>query len=152
MLPPLHPTKKSHTNLHQNLSSPEFKVPPQIFQVRAGTRVIGPCILPSLFPSIRIFPNKLVLWIRWPKYWSFSFTISPSMNIQGCFPLGLTGLISLLSVGLLSLLQHHSSKASILHGPILTAIHDNWKPHSFDYADLSAKWCLCFLIHCLGLR
>ena len=51
--------------------------------------------LPSIFLSIRVFSNESVLPIRWPKYWSFSFSISPSMNIQDWFPLGLTGLISL---------------------------------------------------------
>ena len=72
-------------------------------------------LLPSVFPSIRVFLNESVFHIRWPKYWSFSFSISPSVNIQGWFPLGLTGLISLQSKGLSkSLLQHHSSKASIL--------------------------------------
>ena len=50
-------------------------------------------LLPSIFPSIRVFSNKSVLRIRWPKYWSFSFSISPSMNIL--FPSGLTNLISL---------------------------------------------------------
>ena len=55
--------------------------------------------LPLVFPSIRIFSNELALPIRWPKYWSFIFIISPSMNIQGCSLLGLTGLISLLSKG-----------------------------------------------------
>ena len=55
--------------------------------------------------------NESVLHIKWPKYWSFSFSIS---NVQDWFPLGLTGLISLQSKGLKSLLQHHSSKASIL--------------------------------------
>ena len=55
-------------------------------------------LLPSIFPSIRVFSNKSALCIRWPKYWSFS--ISPSMNIEDSFPLGLTGLISLLSKGL----------------------------------------------------
>ena len=53
--------------------------------------------LPSIFNSIKVFSNELALHIRWPKYWSFSFNISLSMNIQGWFPLGLTGLISLLS-------------------------------------------------------
>ena len=57
-------------------------------------------LLPSVFPSIRVFSSELALCIRWPKYWNFSFSISPSMNIQGWFPLGLTGLISLLSKGL----------------------------------------------------
>ena len=72
-------------------------------------------LLPSVFPSIRVFLNESVFHIRWPKYWSFSFSISPSVNIQGWFPLGLTGLISLQPKGLSkSLLQHHSSKASIL--------------------------------------
>ena len=50
-------------------------------------------LLPSIFPSIRVFSNESVLCIRWPKYWSFSFSISPPMNIHDWFPLGLTGLI-----------------------------------------------------------
>ena len=54
--------------------------------------------LPSIFPSIRVFSSELVLCIRWPKYWSFSFSLP--MNIQDWFPLGLTGLISLQSKGL----------------------------------------------------
>ena len=56
--------------------------------------------LPSVFPSIRVFSNGSDLSIRWPKYWRFSFSISPSMSTHGRFPLGLTGLISLLSKGL----------------------------------------------------
>ena len=56
-------------------------------------------LLPSVFPSIRVFSNESVLHIRWPKYWSFSFNISP-MNIQDWFPLGWTGWISLQSKGL----------------------------------------------------
>ena len=55
--------------------------------------------LPSIFPSIRIFYNEWGLRMRWPKYWSFSFSINLPMNIQGWFLLGLTGLISLLSKG-----------------------------------------------------
>ena len=46
-------------------------------------------LLPSIFPSIRVFSNESVLLIRWPKYWSFSFSISPSNEYEGCFPLGL---------------------------------------------------------------
>ena len=57
-------------------------------------------LLPSIFPNIRVFSNKLALCMRWPKYWSFSFIISPSNEYQGWFPLGLTGWISLLSKGL----------------------------------------------------
>ena len=72
-------------------------------------------ILPSVFPSIRVFSNESALHIRWPKYCSFSFSISPSNEYSGLISLGLPDLISLQSKGLFkSLLQHHSSKASIL--------------------------------------
>ena len=58
-------------------------------------------LLPSVFLSIRVFSSESILRIRWPKYWSFSFSTShPNENIQGWFPLGLTGLISLLFKGL----------------------------------------------------
>ena len=57
-------------------------------------------LLPSIIPCIRVFPNESVLYIRWPNYWSFSCSISPSMNIQDRFPLGWTGWIFLLSRGL----------------------------------------------------
>ena len=60
----------------------------------------GPVLPPSIFPSIRVFSNESVLHIRWPKYWSFSFSISPSNELQDWFPLGLTGWISLQSKGL----------------------------------------------------
>ena len=72
--------------------------------------------LPSIFPSIKIFSNESVLRIWWPKYWSFSFSISPAMNIQDWFPLGWTSWIPLQSKSLTlkSLLQHYSSRASIL--------------------------------------
>ena len=57
-------------------------------------------LLPSIFPSVRVFFNESVLRIRWPKYWSFSFSTVLPMNIQDWFPLGLSGLISLQSEGL----------------------------------------------------
>jgi len=57
-------------------------------------------IPPSIFPSIRVFSNDLVLHIRWPKFWNFSFGVRPSVNIQNWSPLGWTGLISLQSKGL----------------------------------------------------
>ena len=71
-------------------------------------------LLPSIFPNIRIFPNKLALCITQPPYWSFSFSNNPSNEYTGWFPLGMTGLISLLSKGLKSLLQHRTSKVLIL--------------------------------------
>ena len=71
-------------------------------------------LLPSIFPSIRVFSKESLLHIRWPKIWSFSFSISPSKEYLGLIFLGLTGLISWQSKGLKILLQDHSSKASIL--------------------------------------
>ena len=72
-------------------------------------------LLPSSFPSIRVFSNKSVLHIRWPKYWSFSFSVSPSNEYSGLISLGLTGLISLLSMDLSKgIFQHHNLKAPIL--------------------------------------
>ena len=70
---------------------------------------------PSIFPSIRVFSNKSVLCIRWPKYWSFSFNISPSNEHPGRISFRMDWLDLLVVQGTLkSLLQHHSSKASIL--------------------------------------
>ena len=71
--------------------------------------------LPSIFPSIRVFPNESALHIRWPKYWSFSFNISPSNQHSGLISFRMDWLNLLAVKGTLkSLLQHHSSKASIL--------------------------------------
>ena len=91
---------------------------------------------PSIFPSIRVFSNESVLHVRWPKYWSFS--ISPSSEYSGLisFRVHWLGLLAVQGT-LKSLLQHHSSKASILWcsaffiSPTLTSIHDYWKNHSF---------------------
>ena len=72
-------------------------------------------LLPSFFPSIRVFSNESTLCIRWPKYWSFSFTISPSNEYPGLISFRMDWLDRLAVQGTLkSLLQHHSSKASIL--------------------------------------
>ena len=93
-------------------------------------------LLPSTFPSIRIFSNESALHIRWPKYWSFSFIISPSNEHPGLIFFRMDWLDLLAVQGTLkSLLQHHSSKPSILlHSAFfkvqLTSIHDYWKNHS----------------------
>ena len=72
-------------------------------------------LLPSIPPSIRVFPNELTLHIRWPKYWSFSFSISPSNEHPGLISFRMDWLDLLAVQGTLrGLLQHHSSKASIL--------------------------------------
>ena len=72
-------------------------------------------LLPSIFPSIRVFSNESVLHIKWPKYWSFNFNISPSNEHSGLISLRMNWLYLLAVQGTLkSLLQHHSSKASVL--------------------------------------
>ena len=72
-------------------------------------------LLPSIFPSIRVFSNEEALHIRWPKYWSFSFSISPSNKYSGLISFRIDWFDLLAVQGTLkSLLQHHSSKASIL--------------------------------------
>ena len=74
-----------------------------------------PLLLPLIFPSIRVFSNKLLLHIRWPKYWSFSFSISPSKEYSELISFRIDWLDLLVVQGTLkSLLQHQSSKASIL--------------------------------------
>ena len=74
-----------------------------------------PLLLPSVFPSIRVFSNESVLRIRWPKYWSFSFSISPSNEYSGLisFRIDWSDLLAIQGT-FRGLLQHHSSKASIL--------------------------------------
>ncbi|XP_061285662.1 EF-hand calcium-binding domain-containing protein 11 isoform X1 [Bos javanicus] len=100
-------------------------------------------LLPSIFPSIRVFSNEPSLHVRWPEYWSFS--ISPSNEYSGLISFRMDWLDLLAVQGTLkNLLQHHSWRSinslalSLLYGPTLTSIHDYWKNHSFDYVT-SAK-------------
>ena len=96
-------------------------------------------LLPSIFPSIRVFSDESVLHIRWPKYWSFSFSISPSNEYSELIPFRM-GWLDLLAVRgtRKSLLQHHSSKASILSCSAFFIVqlshplHDYWKNQSFE--------------------
>ena len=89
-----------------------------IESVMPSNRLILSCpllLLPSVLPSIRVFSNESVLCIRWPKYWSFSFSISPSNEHSGLISFRMDWVYLLAVQGTLkSLLQHHSSKASIL--------------------------------------
>ena len=89
-----------------------------IESVRPSNHLILCCpllLLPSIFPSIRVFPNESVLQIRWPKYWTFSFSIRPSNEYSGLIFFRMDWLHLLAVQGTLkSLLHHHSSKASIL--------------------------------------
>ena len=125
-----------------------------------------PCLLlPSIFPRIRVFSNESALCIRWPKYGSSSFNISPSNERRGLISFRMDWVDLLAVQGTLkSLLQHPNSEKSIvwcsawraavygvtqsqtrlkrlsssslLYGPTLTSVHDYWKNHSFDYMDL----------------
>ena len=96
-------------------------------------------LLPSIFTSIRVFSNESALCIRWPKYWSFSFNMSPSNEHPGLISFRMDWL-DLLAVQrtVKSLVQHHSPKASILqrsaffYSSTLTSIHDHWKNRSLD--------------------
>ena len=100
-----------------------------------------PLLLPSIFPSIRVFSNESVLHIRWPKYWSFSFSISPSNEYSGLTSFRMDWLDLPAVQGTL---QHqessptpqfksiNASELSFLYSPTLTSIHDYWKKDSFD--------------------
>ena len=128
-------------------STPGFPIHHQLLEL-AQTHVpgVGDAIQPSHplsspsppafnFPRIRVFSNESVLHIRWPKYWSFSFTISPSNEHSGLISFRMDWLDLLVVQGTLkSLLQHHNSKASVLRcsaffivqlsHPYMTSIHD----------------------------
>ena len=96
-------------------------------------------LLPSIFPSIRVFSNDSALHIRWPKYWSFSFSISPSDEHPGLISFRMDW-VDLLAVQetLKSLLQTPQLKSisslalNFLYSPTFTSIHDHWKNHSLD--------------------
>ena len=102
-------------------------------------------LLPSVFPSIRVFPSESAFHIRWPKYWSFSLSICPSNEHPGLISFRMDWLDLLAVQGTLkSLLQHHSSKSSILqcsaffivqlsYPYMTTFMHDYWKTHSFYF-------------------
>ena len=94
-------------------------------------------LLPSIFPSIRVFSNESALLIRWPKYWSFSFNISPSNEHPGLISFRMDWLDLLAVQGTHKsptpqLKSINSSVLSFLHSPTLTFIHDHWKNHSLD--------------------
>ena len=96
-------------------------------------------LLPAIFPSMRVFSNESVLHIRWPKYWSFSFSISPSIEYSGLHYFR-TDWLDLLcsprdsqeSSPTTQFKSINSSGLSFLYSPTLTFIHDYWRNHSFD--------------------
>ena len=95
-------------------------------------------LLPSIFPNFRVFSKESVLHIRWPKYWSFSFNISPSNEYSGLISFRMYWLDLLAVQGTLKSLllttvkSINSSVHRFLYDPILISIHDYWKYHSFD--------------------
>ena len=99
-------------------------------------------LLPSIFPSIRVFSSESVLCIRWPKYWSFSFSINPSNEYSGLISFRMDWLDCLAVQGTLKSSPRPqfksiiSSVLSFLYSPTLTSLHDYWKNHSFDSMDL----------------
>ena len=114
----------------------------------------------SVFLSIRVISKESALDIKWPKYWNFNFGINPSNEHPGLISFKIDWLDLLAVQGpLKSLLQNHSSRASIPQCSAFFMVQISHlcmttrKIHSFDYVDgpLLAKWCLCFIIHCLPL-
>ena len=104
-------------------SSLSFTVSPSLLKLMSTESVMSSnhlilcsplLLLPSVFPSIRVFSSELALHIRWPKYWSFSFSIDPSNEYSGLISLRIDWFGLTVQGTLKSLLQHHSSKASIL--------------------------------------
>ena len=97
-------------------------------------------LLPLIFPSIRVFSSESVLHIRWPKYWSFSLSISPSNEYSGLIFLGLISPYCLRdsqeSSPASQFKSINSLALSLLYGPTLTSVHDYQKNHNFDYIEL----------------
>ena len=99
-------------------------------------------LLPSILPNIGVFSSESALHIRWPKYWSLSFNISPSNEDSGLISFRMDWMDLLAVQGTLkSLLKHHSSKHQLFGAQLssqsnLTSIHDHRKNHSLDYAEL----------------
>ena len=116
-------------------------------------------LLLPIFPSIRVFSSESLHHIRWPQYCSFSFSISPSNEHSWLISFRMDWLDLLAVQGTLkSLLQHHSSKASVLHCSAFFLVQLSYPYMTTEkkrllwlYGPLLTKWCLCFSICCLGL-
>ena len=116
----MHPMDCSMPGFPIHHQLPELAQTHAIESVMPSNHLILCCpllLLPPIFPSIRVFSNESTLRIRWPKYWSFSFSISPSNEHPGLISFRMDWLDLLAVLGTLkSLLQHHTSKTSILRG------------------------------------
>ena len=134
------PMNRSTPGLPVHHQLPEF-TQIHVHPVMPSSHVILCCpllLLPPIAPSVRVFSYESTLLMRWPKYWSFSFSISPSSQHPRLISFRMDWLDLLAVQGTLkSLLQHHSSKASIFQCSAfftvqLTSIHDYWINHSLD--------------------
>ena len=114
---------------------------PKLMSIESSNHLIlcCPLLLPSIFPSIRVFSNELAVPIRWPEYCSFSFSFSPSNEYSGLISFRIDWFAILAVQGTLKSLSPapqfegiNSSMLSLLYGPTPTSIHDYWKNHSFD--------------------
>ena len=148
-------------------STPGLSVDHQLSNSRPLSRWCHPTISSSVipfssclhFPSIRVFSDESVLCIRWPKYWSFSFSISPSNEYSGLISFRMDWLDLVAVQGTLkSLLQHHSSKASILRHSAFFIVQLSYHTWLLEKTIVLTWWTfvgkvilyLCFLICCLG--
>ena len=120
---------------------PEFSQTPvhQVGDAIQPSHPLSSLVLPpSIFPNIRVFSKESVLCIKWPKYWSFSFSISPSNEYSGLISFRMDWLDLLVLQGTLEssptpqFKSTNSSVLSFLYSPTLTSIHDHWKNHSLD--------------------
>ena len=106
-------------------------------------------LLPSIFPSIRVFSSESVLWIRWPKYWSFSFSISPSNEYSGLISFRIDWFDLPAVQGILEsspapqFKSINSLALRLFYGPTVTAIHDCWKNHNSEY--MQSRFIIAFL-------
>ena len=140
----------AHQDSRSFTTSQSLLKPMSIELVMPSNRLVlfCPLLLPSVFPSIRVFSRESSLHIRWPKYWSFSFSISHSNEYSALISFKIDWFDLLVAQETLkSLLQHHSSKAAILQCLVvfmvpfmvtLTSVHDYWENYHFDYTE-SAK-------------
>ena len=139
-------TAAHHASLSITNSQSLFKLMPIESVMPSNHHILCcPLLPPSIFPSFRVFSNELALHIRWPKYWSFSFNISPSNEHPGLISFRMDWLDLLAVQGTLEsspipqFKSINSSAFSFLYSPTLTSIHDYWKNHSLDLRDLCMK-------------
>ena len=153
-------TAAHHTSLSFTISQSLLKFM-SIKLMMLSNHLILYCLLlffSSVFPSIRFFSSESALYIRWPKYWNFSFSISPSNEYSGLISFRINWFDLLTVQGTLrSLLQHHILKISVLWQSVFftvqlsTIMCDHQEEHSLDYTDLCQQSDVCFSIYCLGL-